>query len=169
MFLICLGRLSRGSPLEIWTFQAEFCLGMRFEIIFSQSWWFSCPGDAEKGELEEEIRFVWKRSLSVDADLIIALLWDLLSSYLTSILEPICWSELSFLCLSLLNQQSETGWELFRVCSPTQSFFCRYSDRNDHGYNSFCQNITITEANTVASPTILITAMQYKTKVKQIK
>lgn len=43
---------SRGSPLEIWTFQAELCLGMRFEIIFSQSWWFSCPGDAEKGELE---------------------------------------------------------------------------------------------------------------------
>ncbi len=50
------------------------------------------------------------------------------------------------------------------ICSPTQ-FFCRYSDRNYQGNNSFCQNITITEADIVASPPILITAMQYKTRV----
>ncbi len=62
---------------------------------------------------------------------------------------------------SLFGPAESTIGDGLKICSPTQYFFCRYSDRNYHGNNSFCQNITITEADTVASPPILITAMQY--------
>lgn len=115
---------------------------MRFEIIFSQFWWFSCPGDAEKGELEGRNQICVKT-------------------------QPLCgrWFNQSFAlgpAELIFNQYIRANMLIraqFPLSVPAEStnvdrlktildlqshsiILCWYPDRirNYHGNNSFCQN-----------------------------